>query len=165
VTLLESLAREQPLTATAFSHSVHNTQAGLFSISTGNRQIGSAVAAGAATFPSAFVEALAVLHRHSGPVLLVVGDEPLPEAFRTFADEPQAAYAVALVLERDDGVRGLSFTVGAPVPPSSPPAWPLAAEFLRWLLSTEPSLTLGTHGAAWRWTRARREPPGAAPFP
>lgn len=152
--LLESLAREQAVTATAFSHSVHNTQAGLFSIAAGSRQIASALAAGADTFPSAFVEALAVLHRHrGGAVLLVAGDEPLPDVWRPLVDEPCAVYAVALVLERCAEAEGLRLAPGPADRPAPPRPWPAAVEFLRWLLSGEAALTLNTGQRFWTWTR------------
>ena len=81
VSLLESLARKEPLTASGFTHSVHNTQIGLFSIAAKNRRMASALAAGAETFPYAVIEALASIERAGGgPALVVIGDEPLPAA-------------------------------------------------------------------------------------
>jgi len=169
VTLLEALGRRQPLTATAFSHSVHNAPAGLFSIAVGNRRISSAVAAGEDTFPCAFVEALGVLHRAPrDPVLLVTGDEPLPAVFRPLVDEPQATYAVALVLERggENGSRSDGVPVclrcSAATASDARPAWPPAVEFLRWLISGEPALSLGTGRHCWMWTRGDH---GDAPSP
>ena len=155
VPLLETLAREQPLTAASFSHSVHNAPAGLFSIAAKNHQILSALAAGADTFPSAFLEALAVLQRAGGGgVLLVVGGEPLPAVLEKFQDEPAAAYALALVLAPSGDGPGLGLAGGRADAARTTPAWPQAIEFLRWLLSDEPSLTLGAdHRHAWTWTR------------
>lgn len=155
VSLLECLARQEPLTATGFSHSVHNTQAGLFSIVAKNRRMASALAAGADTFPCAFVETLAMMQRDAGgAALLVVGDEPLPAVFKTFQEDPCAAYALALVMEQVGDGPCVRF---APAPPGAVgprPPWPQAIEFLRWLLSDEASLTLGADGRAWTWTRA-----------
>jgi hypothetical protein len=134
---------------------VHNTQAGLFSIAAGNRQVSSAVAAGVDTFPCAFVEALAVLHRHpAGAVLLVTGDEPLPDVWQPLVAEPPALYGVALVLERRADSEGLRLVTPPPAPDPPVPPWPAAAEFLRWLLSSAPALTLNTGARLWAWTRA-----------
>jgi hypothetical protein len=157
VALLEALAKGEPLPANRFSHSVHNTQAGLFSIVAANRRPSTALAAGRQTFPCAFLEALAVLARGSGEgVLLVVGDEPLPPVFGRFTDDPVAAYAVALLLARADaGPDAIALEVGAGEPGAERP-WPQAVEFLRWYLSGEPALVLGSTPRHWRWTRAQR---------
>jgi len=157
VSLLEALARREPVTASAFTHSVHNTQVGLFSIAAKNRQMTSALAAGSNTFASAFIEALALMQRAGGGgVLLVVGGEPLPPVFEKFQDEPAAAYALALVLAPSGDGPGLRLAPGRAEAARAAPAWPQAIEFLRWLLSEEPSLTLGAGRHAWTWTR--REP-------
>ena len=155
VTLLESLARREPVTASAFTHSVHNTQAGLFSIAAKNRQMTSALAGGSNTFAAAFIEALALMQRAGGGgVLLVVGGEPLPAVLEKFQDEPTAAYALALVLAPSGDGPGLGLAGGRADAARPTPAWPQAIEFLRWLLSDEPSLTLGAdHRHAWTWTR------------
>ena len=89
-------------------------------------------------------------------MLLVSGDEPLPPVFAAFADEPQAAYAVALLLDGSAGTDAIAFqlegedrqTRGGETTVS----WPCAAEFLR-SLSAEPALALPHAG--WRWTRCR----------
>ena len=155
VSLLERLAKQEPLTATGFSHSVHNTQAGLFSSAAKNRRMGSAVAAGAETFPCAFVETLAMLQRDaSGAALLVVGDEPLPAVLGAFEGEPRAAYALALVVEWAGGGPCVRFDRAPHGAVAAHPLWPQAIEFLRWLRSDEPALTLGADRRAWTWTRA-----------
>jgi hypothetical protein len=163
VGLLEALARQEPLKASRFSHSVHNTQAGLFSIAAGNRQASCAMAAGHETFPCAFLEAQSVLTRGTGTgVLLVVGDEPLPPVLAPFADDPPAAYAVALLLASAPGdAAGVALQLGAGGEPGAPP-WPPAIEFLRWLLSAESGLTLGSGRRRWTWRRGQRAAEAAA---
>lgn len=157
VGLLESLARREPLTANRFSHSVHNTQAGLFSIVAANRRKSTAVAAGRQTFPCAFLEALGMLGPGNGDkVLLVVGDEPLPPVFRRFTDDPVAAYAIGFLLARaDNGPDAISLELSAGEP-GAEHSWPQAIEFLRWFLSGDSSLTLGLDERGWRWSRDQR---------
>ncbi len=157
VGLLEALARQEPLKANRFSHSVHNTQAGLFSIAAGNRRASCAMAAGHDTFPCAFLEAQSVLARGTDPaVLLVVGDEPLPPVFAPFADDRPAAYAVALLLTSALGdADDVALRLDAGKGPGEPP-WPRAIEFLRWLLSAESRLTLGSGRRRWTWRRGQR---------
>jgi beta-ketoacyl synthase-like protein len=152
VSLLESLARAEPLPAGGFTHSIHNTQVGLFSISAKNRHMATALSAGADTFVSSILEALAIIERTgTGPALLVIADEPVPPPLKKFEEAPSAAYALALIIERagGDGV-GLAPAAASMLP--SRPAWPQAIEFLRWLLSSEPTLTLRGRSA---WTAVR----------
>ena len=155
--LLQTLARREPLTASVFSHSVHNTQAGLFGIATSNRAMASAVAAGPDTFGATFLEAVVAAHRGGGAALLVVADEPLPGPFARFQEEPPTAYAVALLL----GVSGVCVDfapgVGTPCPDRSRRD---ALRFVGWLGSTEPCLTLG---AATPYTWTRRADAAASP--
>jgi hypothetical protein len=151
VALLEHLARREGVSATGFSHSVHNAPAGLFAIATRNHQPASALAGTANTFGCAFVEALGCIHRTGGPVLLVVGDAPLPAPFDRFADEPQAAYAVALLLDAATGDAAVSVDLGEGQ--AEPRPWPHAVEFLRWLLSAEHTLRLATRRQCWIWRR------------
>lgn len=153
--LLQSLARAEPVTAAGFTHSIHNTQVGLFSIAAGNREMASAVSAGPDTFTYGMIEALALAERAGGgPALVVMADEPVPPGFAVFDDEAPAAgaWALALVIERaGDGDRvGLGPAGGDDRP--GRPAWPQALEFLRWLSSKEPTLTLGVR-RAWTWRR------------
>jgi hypothetical protein len=147
--LLEALARREPLTAGAFSHSVHNTQAGIFGISTRNRAMASAVAAGLDTFGAAFLEAVVAAHRGGGEALLVVADEPLPGAFARFQEEPPLPYAVALLLGAA-GVR-VDFAPGVGTPRPDP-SHRDALRFVGWIESTEPRLTLGA-ATPYTWTR------------
>jgi hypothetical protein len=141
--LLDDLAERRPLSPTRFSHSVHNASAGLFSIAAGNKAPSSSVAAGADTFSCALLEAAARLARTSTPgVLVVMADEPLPTSFLHFADEQQAAYGLALRLERDGEGGSLELSFPPLEAHARPPAWPLAVEFLRALLQGESEVRL-----------------------
>ena len=154
LSLLDLLARSEPLTAAGFTHSVHNTQVGLFSISTKNREMATALSAGVETFPCAILEALALTERAGGgAALLVIADEPVPSTFEAFDDEPTGTYALALIIERASSGHGLRLVPSGDPPRASRPAWPQAMEFLRWLLSEEPSLTLGRR-RPWTWHRS-----------
>lgn len=153
LSLLDTLARSEPLTAAGFTHSIHNTQVGLFSIAAKNREMATALSAGANTFPCAVLEALALIERAGGGgALMVIADEPVPPAFKVFDDEPTGTYALALIIEQTGaGHRVGLMPSGRGMPPPRP-AWPQAIEFLRWLLSEEPSLKLGGP-SPWTWHR------------
>lgn len=146
VKILESIVSGQPVSPMQFSHSVHNAQAGLYSIAAGNCEASSSLAGEADTFCSAWIEAL--LHLERAPdarVLLVIGDEPVPPKLSPLVDEPSASYAVALLLcsGGDAGV-GFALEPGEPPEAHAPRAWPQALEFVRWLCADGPgALVLG----------------------
>jgi hypothetical protein len=154
VALLEELAAERPLSPTRFSHSVHNTHAGLFSIWAGNQQPSPSLAARGETFAHGFLEAACRLAREPGrPVLLVAGDEPTPEPLRALDPDACGLHAVALLLRADgDGERvALRLENGAGGPPQS--GLPDALCFLRWWRSGERELVLARAERTWIWSR------------
>jgi hypothetical protein len=151
IDLLDAVVRGEPLSPTAFSHTVHNAQAGLFSIAAGNRNASSSLSALEDTFLCGVLEALTHLEREpEGRVLLVTADVPLSETFARLCDEPPATYALAILLERERDGCGIALSLEpAPGSKASVTAWPQALEFLRWLLAGEGPLVLGAR-APWR---------------
>jgi hypothetical protein len=142
VDIMTTLANRALVTANAFSHSVHNTAAGLHAIVAGNPEASSSIAGGAESFAAAMIEACGLLHRTAaGRVLVVVADAPVPELFARFTSEPSAPYAVALLLVRDHAGETVRIDPGGDE--AERPPWPDAVEFLRWLLSTEPATVIG----------------------
>lgn len=81
-----------------FRHSVHNTAAGLLSISTKNRLSCTAVAAGWETVAMALCEASAQLATEADQVLLVFAEERVPVALSH--EHRHAPLAVSFVLSR-----------------------------------------------------------------
>ncbi len=155
INLLDRLAQRKPLSPTAFSHTVHNAQAGLFSIAAANRRASSSIAAQQDSFASGYLEALTLLERDPDrPVLLVVGDVPLAPTFAPLVEEPAGSYGLGLLLARDGEGTELTFGRDPEYDEPEPARWPDAIEFLRWYLSDEPSLTLGSARRPWKWTRA-----------
>lgn len=136
VQILDAIVTGKPVSPMQFSHSVHNAQAGLYSIAAGNREASSSLAGEADTFAAAWIESMLHLERAPDtPVLLVIGDEPLPPKLLPLVDEPAASYGVALLLSAaDDGI-GLAIEPGAPPEAAAPPRWPQATELVRWWCS------------------------------
>ncbi len=171
VALLESLARREPLSPTRFSHSVHNTQAGLFSVAAKNRHAATALAAGRETFAAGFLDAVALLHRCGAPVLFVMGEEPLPSRLSKFAEPGEAYHAVALLLEPPETEAAETIRFGFQLgeaarsegTDAAARAWPDAFEFLRWWHGAEARFELrypdsigsDPEGSerAWSWER------------
>jgi len=152
--LLESIAAEARVSAATFSHTVHNAQAGLFSIAAQNRMASSSIAGMEDTFPSGFLEALTHLERDpTAAVLLVMGDVPLAATFAPLIDEPPVSYGLALLLAAGgDGVP-VSLHLAPLAEPRLRRPWPPAIEFLRWLLSDEGELALDTPMRCWTFAR------------
>jgi len=153
IALLECVSRGERISPAIFSHTVHNAQAGLFSIAAHNREASSSLAAGRESFACGLVEAIGHLQREpSRPVLFVTGDVPLAPTFAALIEEPPCSYGVALLLRAEGGAPCHVEIVPLDAA-SAPPAWPAATEFLRFWLSGEPSLTLVGERHAWRFTR------------
>lgn len=96
--LLDNVVNREALSPTAFSQSVHNTASGIYSILKGNRSSSTSISAGEETLYQALVEAYAQLHEDPTPLLLVFGDEPVPQVYRQFTDEPELPISMAFVL-------------------------------------------------------------------
>jgi hypothetical protein len=93
IEMLEQLARGEGLSPTLFSHSVHNAQAGLFSIAAQNRAPSSSIAAQDDTFACGWLEAMTLLRRDPARCcLLVIGEVPLATVFADMSPRPATAW-------------------------------------------------------------------------
>jgi hypothetical protein len=153
--LLEAVVRREKLSPAVFSHTVHNAQAGLFSIAAGNREASSSLSARGDSFACSWIEALTFLEREPAkPVLLVVGDVPLAETFAPLVDEPSAPYALACLLRpAAPGEPGVALSLAEQEQPQPQSPWPAALSFLRWWLGDEASLALGEAGTRYAFRR------------
>ena len=101
--ILSSLARQEEVSPTAFSLSVHNTSASLFSIYHEDPTTYTALAAGATTLELAFLESWSLLKSQEAcRVLLVYHDEPLPPLYGEQETNVTQKCALALVLQPCD---------------------------------------------------------------
>jgi Beta-ketoacyl synthase, N-terminal domain len=147
IELLHAVVRQERLSPTRFSHTVHNAQAGMFCIAAGNRAASSSLAARADTFACGWLEALTFLERDPAtPVLFVTSDMPLDPTFRELVPEPFGAYGLGLLLGRTGHAGpGYDLDLAGQGEPGARP-WPDAVEFLRFLLAGEERLELGRFG-------------------
>jgi len=156
IELIEAVVHGRPLSPAVFSHTVHNAQAGLFSIAADNRCASSSMAAQEDTFLYGWLEALLHLEREPDrPVLLVMGDAPLAPTFAPLVDEATASYAVAFLLAAPGGegtATELALTPAGDARPSRF-AWPTAVEFVRFWLAEETSLALAGARQQFTWSR------------
>lgn len=105
VELLKNIARQEDLSPTQFSLSVHNAISGLFSIYTANRQDSNAIAAGINSLHYAVLEGAARLATEPelSDILIVYADEPVPEPYSPYCNDPEKPVALALLLSSQSG--------------------------------------------------------------
>lgn len=97
--LLAQLAIGEPLSPLGFSLSVHNTASGLHSIVQHDTAPSTAIAGGPDSLTAGLLEALGRLaERPEAPVLLVYGDDRLPEVYGEFDSARLMPHALALLL-------------------------------------------------------------------
>lgn len=150
--LLGSMAKGLELSPTAFSQSVHNSSAGLFSIIAQSNAPATSLASGESTFAYGWLEAEAYIAEHSdASVLLVAFDEPLPSEYLPYCSQTQCSYAVALAL-RAAATDGVVLEPG--VAQELDEHLPMAPLFLAWWLSGEPTWRLTADGEGWTWSRS-----------
>ena len=153
--LLEAVVRSDRISPAKFSHTVHNAQAGLFSIAAANRCASSSLSAGADTFPCAWIEAATHVQREPDrAVLLVMADVPLADTFAPLVDEAAVPYALALLVAAagEGSPLTLSLQHGSSTSLQRRP-WPDALEFLRWVLGEDPTLEFEVGPRRWSWRR------------
>jgi hypothetical protein len=164
-TMLHDLALGEDISPTAFSLSVHNAVAGLFTIFTKNTQASTTVSAGKDTFMMALVEAYIRLKtgKHQ-QVLLVHCDQSLPSPYSQYADELQVDHAVGLILTKDDfSAQRVSIkkhnngNMASIVSANSEIELPQAVSFYRWLSDTTKTQELTLLANQWKVNRLNNE--------
>lgn len=149
--LLQDLACGEPLSPTAFSLSVHNATAGLFSIQQGLTNAITAISGGAEEVLPALLESLGLCTDVEPKVLCIFCDEPPPAIYASHCGQPQAPYALALVVSRG---QGWSLAPGSPsLAPlaDTPQAWQL----FECLQQGAPALALPNNGNHWQLQRCQ----------
>ncbi|KLV01694.1 beta-ketoacyl synthase chain length factor [Photobacterium aphoticum] len=99
VTLLQDVLRGDDASPIAFSQSVHNTAAGLFTIATKQAIPVTSIAAGEQSLHAALIEAAAYLAENPTHRVLVVDfDEPLPAPYGVFDGLLHQGFALGMIL-------------------------------------------------------------------
>jgi len=154
--MLRDMAREEALSPTAFSLSVHNASAGVFSLFRRDTSPSTAVAAGEETLGFALLESWCQWRAEPGqPVLMVYGDEPLPAEYAAFSASGEKAQAIAVLLSREGGQRiECGVTAGANADGGAAgrgaEAVPQSAAFLECLRDGAPA-DWGGARRSWSW--------------
>ncbi|TRX74732.1 beta-ketoacyl synthase chain length factor [Pseudomonas mangiferae] len=146
--ILTDLARDEPLSPTQFSLSVHNAIIGLWSILRQDTSEMTALAAEGDGLEQAVLDACGLLADGAPAVLLVVAEEAPPALFDGHIDDVPFPYAVALRLSAGQGW-SLALENG-----DGPRAdWPHSLNLLRCLLGLQPSLRHHWKRRQWTWSR------------
>ena len=150
--LLETLARDEPLSPTSFSLSVHNAIVGLWSILRQETEEHVSLSS-EADLGIAFLEAGALLQEGAPAVLLVIAEEMQPEAYRPWADDVPFPHAVALRLQagQDWQMSRLAPADGAPAP--LPAGCPPVLGLLRHLALRNAGAWHVPGAGPWSWQR------------
>ena len=154
--MLEALARNEALSPTHFSLSVHNAIVAQYSIARALKQNYLAVAAGKSTAEAAVIEALGLLHDGAEEVMLVMYDGLLPESYEVFVDEEAAEYAWAWRLKKanlETGSFSLEILNDGKNAVESKSDLPHGLDVMRFMLSNETTLYLNDGSRHWRWQR------------
>jgi hypothetical protein len=113
------LARDDGVSPTDFTLSVHHALIGLLSIAQGNRLGHTAVASGAESFCYGLIEALACLkEKPNVPVMLIHCDDLLPQPFSHFNEAGETPIAIALLIANEGDGEVVEFSL-KPSPNSS----------------------------------------------
>ena len=147
--MLKVIQTDEELSPTAFSLSVHNAIAGLFSIAYRNHQEITVIASGQEGITPAFIDALGILHEGATEVLVILYDEPVPDFYPIAPfnlNGSPCVLALRLTLSSD----------GLPLSLSRSTEFHDAGEhsvqlltFLKFLLTDEQVLNLGN----WTWCK------------
>ncbi|MGD0961751.1 MAG: beta-ketoacyl synthase chain length factor [Methylomonas sp.] len=152
--MLESLQAGEELSPTAFSLSVYNSIAGLFSMAYGNRNELTVIAPGADGMGAGFVEALGILQEGHAEVLLVFYDERMPAFFPVAPFILSQSFPCALALKLTASGEGLALRFDKSAAARQEGEQPLQLPlFIEFLVSDQPMLQLGDHVRGWRWRK------------
>ncbi len=152
--LLESLQAGEELSPTAFSLSVHNGIAGLYSMAYGNRCEISVLAPASGGLGSGFLEAVAMSREGHRQVLLVFYDETVPDFYPLNPFKLTAATPCSLALKLatcGDGL-ALHFELSSESRQDGEQPLQLPA-FIKFLASEQTTLRLGDQGRNWQWQK------------
>jgi Beta-ketoacyl synthase, N-terminal domain len=152
--MIKVMETGEEISPTAFSLSVHNAIAGLFSIVYGNTSEVTVLAPGEDGIASAFLEALGMLKEGIPEVLIVFYDEPLPDFYpaEPFQLSTDISCAVALKIGKNQGGMGVQFWSGEEYgnDGEQPVQLPLLIQFLS---DSGMQLKIKTPRQSWHWQK------------
>jgi hypothetical protein len=155
---LQQIVRQEPISPTAFSMSVHNTAASQLAMHRKDRAPCSALAAGATTLEAGFVEAFAQIAESGASVIVVYHDQPLPALYREQPTTVKSGLALALLLDRpaaggDEQSLRLAWRPSAAGPATACEERDPVCAVIRLLRRGGAPVTQDTGRLVWTWSR------------
>jgi len=152
--MLNTIQASDEVSPTAFSLSVHNAIAGLFSIIHTIQQEITVIAPGQEGIAPAFIEGPGILQEGADAVLLVIYDEPIADFYTVAPFNLNADNTSALTLRIALTGDGLPLQLSRSSMTRDDGEQPIQLfAFLRFLLDEARSLSLGNRGHSWRWQK------------
>ncbi|HTK00988.1 MAG TPA: beta-ketoacyl synthase chain length factor [Bordetella sp.] len=175
--LLQCLARDEDLSPTSFSLSVHNATAGMWSILRKETVESVALSASGDGLESAIAEACLLLDSGHTDALVILAEETPPTGYRPWIDDVPFSYAMALRISQGDsfqlGIRardgdangngnandngdgdGQRSAANIGTAPDTAAGWPHPLNLLRHLLLGTAEWLHPGRSANWQWRRA-----------
>ena len=150
VKLIEDIMSGEDASPMAFSQSVHNTAAGLFTISTDRATPVTSIAAVESTVHHALIEAAIYLQENPDHrVLLVDFDEPLLAPYPRNEQQVSQGVAFAALLSKGDQYQ-VSWSKNTE---TIAPLLPQSFALIDYLLNNEKQVTITDNRFCWKWTR------------
>jgi len=151
--LLEQVAQQEALSPTQFALSVHNAIAGQLSLYLKSNADACAISAGADSLHYALLEAAVRLKTDPElqQVLVVYADEPVPQVYQDFCQDPTTPVAIALLLHKTQG-RKLTLTRQAAIAHETPTHQ--TQQLLPLLNEQTSAVTIGGRQCQWFWSAA-----------
>jgi len=152
--MMEMLEAGEEISPTAFSLSVHNAIAGLFSMAWRNKLQCTVVAPGEEGLAAAFIEALGLLQEGAEQVLLVFYDEALVDFYPSAPFKLTADQSCALALRIAKSGEGAALTLSSSPMSGDDGEQPLQLPaFIRFLAGPQAKLMLKTPRHGWCWEK------------
>lgn len=149
VKLIEDIMSGEDASPMAFSQSVHNTAAGLFTINTDRPTPVTSIAAVESTAHQALIEASIYLQENpTHRVLLVDFDEPLPAPYKDYEKQNYQGVAFAAILSAGDQYQ-LSWSKSRK---KSDAVIPQTFSIIDYLLNKKEKTEITDNRLCWKWT-------------
>lgn len=147
-------AAGEEFSPTAFSLSVHNAIAGLFSMARKSQLQCTVVAPGEEGLAPAFIEAFGLLNEGAEQVLMVFYDEPLVDFYPSAPFKLATDETSALALRIAKSGRGQAFKMSLSPLAGNDGEQPFQFKaFIRFLAEPQEQLTLKTPRHSWSWVK------------
>lgn len=152
VELLRDLANGDLLSPTAFSLSVHNATAGLFSIHQGLTKSITAISGGTQELVPALLESRGLCSDAEPKVLCVLCDEPVPALYAAHTSEPTMPYAFAMVISTGSA---WELSVVGPADETVQQSIPQVWQWFELLQQGATELVVPCNGTGWKLFRCQ----------